>query len=190
MRITTITVNLTETCNLGDHSNTKPSIELTAQLEATDYPLVVLRELIEMAKGEIRQKIDEELEKAGKSPKYYDGPLFSVYHSGRYGYILVAPAARPHYLSYEHTIVSRVRREVALAKAQEVLVAERERLFDGISDEFTVFVAQAEAEWKRQDEECQRRDEEQRRQFRARIEREQEEEDEEEEEGKAGDQGE
>ena len=87
MRITRIVLNFTETCNLGDYSNTKPSLELMADLEPGDDVQAVIGQLSTIAKETLRAKIDEELEVVGKSPKYYQGPLYSVYMSHRYNCI-------------------------------------------------------------------------------------------------------
>ena len=61
MRITRIVLNFTETCNLGDYSNTKPSLELMADLEPGDDVQTVISQLSDIAKGTLRAKIDEEL---------------------------------------------------------------------------------------------------------------------------------
>lgn len=99
MRITQISVNITETCNLGDYSNTKPSIELTAQLDATDDPVAVLESLISMAKSHVHTAVDLERLAVGREPKYYTGPVFACLNSIRYNFYAIVPAGHskiPH----------------------------------------------------------------------------------------------
>lgn len=92
MRITQVSLSFTETCNLGDYSNTKPSIELTALLDASDDVHAVIGELVTTAKAVIHEKIDEELERVDRSVKYFDGPTFDVIYSGNTNLIAIVPA--------------------------------------------------------------------------------------------------
>lgn len=93
MRITQITVNFTETCNLGDYSNTKPSVELTATLDAGDDVQAVLGELVATAKSVIHDKIDDELERVDKPPKYWSGERYDVIYSMTTRFVAIVPAA-------------------------------------------------------------------------------------------------
>lgn len=93
MRITQITINFTETCNLGDYSNTKPSVELTAILDAGDDVQAVLGELVATAKGVIHDKIDDELERVDKPPKYWQGDRYDVIYSHTTRFVAIVPAA-------------------------------------------------------------------------------------------------
>lgn len=92
MRITQITINFTETCNLGDYSNTKPSVELTAILDASDHVIDVLQELVATAKSVIHEKVDEELERVGKPPKYWDRERYDVIYSHTTRFVAIVPA--------------------------------------------------------------------------------------------------
>lgn len=92
MRITQISLSFTETCNLGDYSNTKPSIELTALLDAGDDVHAVINELVTKAKGVIHEKVDEELELANRSVKYYAGPTYDVVYSYGTKWAAIIPA--------------------------------------------------------------------------------------------------
>lgn len=92
MRITQISVNFSETCSLGDYSNPKLSLELTAQLDATDEAEAVLVQLIAMAKQHLHEEIDKELLACGREPKYYHGPTYSVLSSSRYGIYAIVPS--------------------------------------------------------------------------------------------------
>lgn len=93
MRITQVTVNFSETCNLGDYSNTKPSIELTALLDAGDDVYGVLDSLVAIAKRVLHDKIDEELERVSKPPKYWDGQRWDVIYSHTTQFVAIVPAA-------------------------------------------------------------------------------------------------
>lgn len=93
MRITQITVNFAETCNLGDYSSTKPSIELTALLDVSDDVHAVIDELINTAKTVLHAKIDEELELVGKSPKYWAGDRYDVIYGRTIRFAAIVPAA-------------------------------------------------------------------------------------------------
>lgn len=93
MHITQITLNFTETCNLGDYSNTKPAIELTASLDAGDDVHAVIDDLASTAKKVIYEKIDDELEKVGKPPKYWEGQKWDVIYSHTTQLVAIVPAA-------------------------------------------------------------------------------------------------
>lgn len=188
MRITQISINFTETCNLGDYSNTKPSVELTALLEPGDDPHAVLDELTGMAKETLHAKIDDELELVGRSPKYYQGPLFEVVYGYHYRYVAVLPVGQRKKLSgfSNNTTGGEQRYEAALKHA---LVKRQEiesdgdpcEFFDCANGDLTFFLSwleNAKANYdKRQEErrqqaeaERQRREEEWRQQQAARVE--------------------
>lgn len=92
MRITQVTINFTETCNLGDYSNTKPSIEIQALLEAGDDVHAVIDELVTTAQAVIHEKIDAELERVDKPVKYSTDPLYDVIYSSRTNLVAIVPA--------------------------------------------------------------------------------------------------
>ena len=98
MRITRVTLNFTETCNLGDYSNTKPSIELTADVEYGDHILDVIQELADMAKSTLRTKIDEELEQVGRPAKYSTEPRFDLFKGtqNEYPFVAIIPTQLEH----------------------------------------------------------------------------------------------
>lgn len=175
MRITRIVLNFTETCNLGDYSNTKPSLELMADLEPGDDVQAVIDQLSTIAKETLRAKIDEELEMVGKSPKYYAGPLYSVYMSGRYNYLLIAPAGTGRFNAHETSYATRQRHEIARAKAEELASHEERPIFDGLTPEFHAYFEAAEAKFKKEEDERRFQAEKQRREWEERIRREREE---------------
>lgn len=175
MRITRVTLNFTETCNLGDYSNTKPSLELMADLELGDDVQAVIGQLSAIAKETLRAKIDEELEVVGKSPKYYNGPLYSVYMSGRYNYILIVPAESIRHISHETYYSMRQRHEIARAKAEELAGNGDRPIFDGFSPEFHAYFEAAEAKFKKEEDERRFQAAKQQREWEERIRREREE---------------
>ena len=181
MKISRITVGFSETCNLGDYSNTKPSIELTADLETGDDVLEVIDHLTTLANQTLHKHIDEELERVGKSPKYYDGPLYSVYSSYKYNYILIVPSEPDRHVSHETYYATRQRYEIARAKAEELASGQDRLLFDGLSPELLAYFEAAEAKYKQAEEERRFQEEKKRQEWLKHIKREQEEAEEEEE---------
>lgn len=184
MRITQISVNITETCNLGDYSNTKPSIELSAQLDATDDPAMVLESLINMAKEHVHAAVDLERLAVGREPKYYTGPVFACLNSSRYNFYAIVPAGHP---KIPHAYAEA--RRLPLQWAMQNIERNDDfgdRLFFNCSDgNLTDLLAHI--EWKEQEIqkaelERKRRQEEERRQWQAKQREDEEEEDEEEEE--------
>lgn len=138
MRITQITINFTETCNLGDYSNTKPSIELTALLDAGDDVYAVVDSLTNTAKGVLRDKIDDELERVNRPVKYFDGPRYDVLYGSEYRCVAIVPHGYrpPSSSDYSRTslstVVSGVRYLAALRRADQQLTMMPHpcRLFD------------------------------------------------------------
>lgn len=70
MRITEISIRLGETVNLGDYSNFRPEIGATAVLGPFNDPDEAFAELTETLMGQLSQLVDDELERAGRTPKY------------------------------------------------------------------------------------------------------------------------
>ena len=91
MKITRIEVGFGVTYNLGDYSNCRPEISLAAEVEEGDDPTGVLFTLDAQARSYIHGFIDDELEENGKSPVYYDGPLFSAWYAEARGIVVLAP---------------------------------------------------------------------------------------------------
>lgn len=163
MRITQISINFSETCNLGDYSNTKPAIELTAQLEATDDPVTVLQELIGLAKEHLHKEIDKELSIVGRELKYYKGPKFAAVASERYKFYGVVPhkARVPNSYAYRKGILY----EDALAAAQQEFRQDDYVFFDcadGNLEPLMAYIQQCEEQFDRQLDERRRRESEKR----------------------------
>lgn len=70
MRITEISIKLGETVNLGDYSNFRPEIGATAVVEPFNDPDEAFAELTDTLMGQLSQLVDDELERAGRTPKY------------------------------------------------------------------------------------------------------------------------
>ena len=189
MRITRIVLNFTETCNLGDYSNTKPSLELMADLEPGDDVQVVISQLSDIAKGSLRPKIDEELGLMGRPPKYYDGPLFDVIEGNEdFPYVAIVP----NKLTYDFSGYRRfhVRRQcrypIALDQAQERVQYSDYAYFDCRDGDLTnllAFLGEKKIAYDQAREEQRKKEEERRREWlerEHRIQAEQEQEEEEE----------
>ncbi|MGE3487932.1 MAG: hypothetical protein AB7L09_24695 [Nitrospira sp.] len=143
MRITQITLNFTETCNLGDYSNTKPSIELTALLDAGDDVQVVIDELVTRAKSVIHDKIDEELEKVDRAPKYWKGDRYDVIYSLRTNMVAIVPQASISQLDGGfYSAADGVRYEAARGRAKGRARDNRDvRVFDCADGDLTELIA-------------------------------------------------
>ncbi len=131
MRITQVTVDFTETCNIGDYSNTKPSIELTAVLDAADDVHVVIEDLVTLAKGVLHEKIDEELELVGRAPKYWAGPRFNVIQGPNTNFVAIVPSGSTLKLDGGSFIQAlRLRDKAARQLAMQLLTDEEQQFFD------------------------------------------------------------
>jgi hypothetical protein len=78
MNITQITVSYGETQSLPEYSNVKPSLTITATLDADDNPTVAEAELWQLAKQSVHAQIDLALEANGKPAKYDPAPRYQV----------------------------------------------------------------------------------------------------------------
>ncbi len=78
MNITQITVSYGETQSLPEYSNVKPSITLTATLDAGDDAAEAEAELWQHAKDAVREQIDLALEANGKAAKWSGEPRYQV----------------------------------------------------------------------------------------------------------------
>lgn len=138
MRITQITIGFTETVNLGDYSNTKPSVELTALLDAGDDVPTVIDELVATAKSVIHEKVDDELERVEKPPKYWAGARYDVIYSHTTKFVAIVPAATITQLDGGfYTDVKGVRyqaaQKAAIRKQSDIGHAETTEFFDCVA---------------------------------------------------------
>lgn len=98
MKVTHISIEFGATQNIGDYSNVKPSVVIGADLEDGDDPKKVLASLKDQALTTIHGLVDDELEKVGQAPRYYNGPLLRIWKSEIRKCIVLAPqnVATPH----------------------------------------------------------------------------------------------
>ena len=91
MEIKEIRIKYGMTQNLGDYTNCRPEIEITAVISPTDDVTDVLAELDGLATEHVHNVIDDELEAAGQEVKYYTGQLYRVAHNKVRKCIVVYP---------------------------------------------------------------------------------------------------
>ena len=190
MRITRVVLNFTETCNLGDYSNTKPSLELMADLEPGDDVQAVISQLSDIAKESLRTKIDEELEQVGRPAKYSTEPRFDLFKGtqNEYPFVAIIPTQLEHDFGPVRAYrTSRgVRYAVATKEAAEVVGANNWHLFDCRDGDLTnllAFLGEKKIAYDQAREELRKKEEERRREWlerEHRIQAEQEQEEEEE----------
>ena len=92
MQIETVSFKFGMTQNLGDYTNTRPEIELVAELDEDDDIEETLDELSGIALFHIHNLVDDELEQAGREVKYTDEPLYQVRYSKLRQCIVIALA--------------------------------------------------------------------------------------------------
>ena len=87
MHITQITVSYGETQSLPEYSNVKPSLTLTATIDADDDPAVVEAQLWQLAKDSVHAQIDMALEANDRAAKYDPAPRYQIMRTywDRYG---------------------------------------------------------------------------------------------------------
>ncbi len=92
MQVTRIEVRIDETFNLGNYSNTKPSITLQADIHPGDDVDAAISELYGKVKAKIEAHIDETLMNDGQSPKFYSGQRVDVYVSNLLRMAAIVPS--------------------------------------------------------------------------------------------------
>lgn len=78
MRITSVTVGFGLTESLPNYGNVKPSVRLTADVDASDDVRVVIEKLDGLARAYCEDVVDTAREAEGEKPKYYDGTLYRL----------------------------------------------------------------------------------------------------------------
>lgn len=91
MHITSMTVTLSETVPTEPYGSTKPSISVTAALDATDDPHAVLQTLLATAASGIQPHIDAELMHSHKPPRYYTGQRYKALRVASDQVVLIIP---------------------------------------------------------------------------------------------------
>jgi len=92
MQIKSITVGLGLTESLPDYNNVKPSLTMTAGLDPGEDEDAVISFLSEQVTDYCQATVDDALEHAGQSPKYYDGPLYKIAEWQQSKAIVILPA--------------------------------------------------------------------------------------------------
>lgn len=95
MEITTITVRYGRTANLGNYSNCRPEVELTADVSTLDEPERVTRLLLDEARARVLAIVDEDREAEDLPAKYdTDSPRYDVLASrgNSYRYTPLTPS--------------------------------------------------------------------------------------------------
>ena len=123
MQITKISIHQSYTFNLGDYSNIKLAISIEAELgEGNDFEQIC-QELQTLAREKVHEEIDHELERMGRTPEFYDGPLYSAIKCGDEKIILIVSESQradlPGYWPRLPTLRGRHRLERIKAICQE-----------------------------------------------------------------------
>ena len=98
MIITEVTASWTETANLGNYSNVKPSLTLTAQLAEDDNPHIVAEQLLLTCRAQVQDLVDQALESMEEPARYSTDPRFDVWSTQigpRSVYIIAPSGAQP-----------------------------------------------------------------------------------------------
>lgn len=93
MQVKQIEIEYGLTVNLGNYSNAKPVVRVTAELDENDDPDLSLESLISLARRRVQEMADDELEQSGNEVKYSDEPLYQVRYSELRECVVIAPAA-------------------------------------------------------------------------------------------------
>lgn len=93
MRITEITVSWQETAGLGDYSNVRPGVTLTATLDEGDDPAAWREALLIEARRAVQEQVDQALEAMGKPAKWSAEPRYDVRYcyAGKGKIVLLVP---------------------------------------------------------------------------------------------------
>lgn len=78
MQIKTVTVSYNRTHSLGNYSNVRPGISLTAELEEGDDPEAAKAALLYDARAFVEEMIDQALEAEGEHAKFSREPRYQV----------------------------------------------------------------------------------------------------------------
>lgn len=91
MNIIKVTVGYELKVSLLDYCNVSPSLQMTAMVGPSESVVDVHQSLLVQTRQFCEDAVDDELESAGESPRYYEGPLYRVYHWNQYGNIFIVP---------------------------------------------------------------------------------------------------
>lgn len=131
MKLVEVTVEYGVTQNLGDYSNTRPSIRVTAELAGNDNAAAVIEELTASAMQYVHAVVDDELEASGQRVKYSKEPLYQIWRSKIRKALVLAPVGvempdestwkdkdnwRYAYMTFDHQIPDKMRYKKALTE--------------------------------------------------------------------------
>lgn len=105
MIITTISVSTSYTYNLGDYSNIRPEVHLTAQLESGDNHLEVMEKLQKETFVGCLQAIDTALEQNDRPAKFSHAPRWNAYRFRDEKLIAILPATAPQDNKYDDALM-------------------------------------------------------------------------------------
>lgn len=95
MRIRSITIGYGRTHSLPNYGNVKPSITLTADIDDGENWDLASKILNEIAETHVHNIIDDALEHAGESPRFYRGPLYQVVRWVECNAVIILPMHLP-----------------------------------------------------------------------------------------------
>ncbi|MDD5367476.1 MAG: hypothetical protein PHQ40_00460 [Anaerolineaceae bacterium] len=121
MKIIEIRAGWEETCSLPEYCNVRPSVHYTATVEEGEDPIIYQENLLQMAKEQVRNQVDEALEMANRPPKYYQGQRAQIILSREHRTIVVLDdmAEWPAGYTQSYEFERGLRPETALKKADE-----------------------------------------------------------------------
>lgn len=81
MKIVSVTVSYSRTHSLPDYCNVKPGLSVIIEPDASTLDLgTEIQALDKRITEHVHGKIDDELERAGQSPVFYEGDLYRLWH--------------------------------------------------------------------------------------------------------------
>lgn len=132
MELKEISIEIGMTHNLGDYSNFRPELRLTARLGPGDDFDTAVDVLRSTAMLKVHDTIDDELEARDQAPYYYDGPRFDLLRFSGARIAVIAPVGLRDALpglwaSNAYTMAGERRLEIVRQKATD------------LSDDWTVY---------------------------------------------------
>jgi len=125
MNIESVTVGLSLTESLPDYCNVRPSLNVTARLEPGEDAAAVVASLDAQVRAYVEGQVDDALEAAGRAPKYYHGPLYSLLFWRERHALVILPADVEHhtlpgkwYTQYDKARLETARRRAAREAAE------------------------------------------------------------------------
>lgn len=91
MKVKEVTIEYGVTQSLGDYSNTRPSIRVTAEVDEGEDLQQVIDGLSAQAQAYIHRIVDDELEANGRRVKYSKEPRYRIWRSLSRGVFVLAP---------------------------------------------------------------------------------------------------